>query len=358
MIIQWADLLAQDRMRIDACAKLLGWNSRRRPRWFARPWTPTSARRVSGCGMSGRGSCYNGVALSARAAGLRHDALPRHSLPRTERPSTYRRATMPGTLKVANWREWQSYRSDRGQPPWIKVHRRLLRNPEWVQLSDAARAHLVSIWILAADKDGEIPDSPELIQRFCCLDSPPDLDKLASLGFLLPAKKRRGDAKVTPTRRQGDAPEAEAEEIREEAEAKADTRAQDAPSFDFERIKNAYPKRAGSQPWKRAISAANARIKDGADFEDIIAGVERYAAYCQATDKTNTELVMHAATFLGPDEHFRNEWTAPKKPETKAEAYLRRTRDFEERYENGRQTGGATVSADGVDLRPAVDVPT
>ena len=24
MIIQWADLLAQDRMRIDACAKLLG----------------------------------------------------------------------------------------------------------------------------------------------------------------------------------------------------------------------------------------------------------------------------------------------------------------------------------------------
>ena len=137
-----------------------------------------------------------------------------------------------------------------------------------------------------------------------------------------------------------------------------ETRAQDAPSFDFERIKNAYPKRAGSQPWKRAISAANARIKDGADFEDMVAGAERYAAYCQATDKTSTELVMHAATFLGPDEHFRNEWAAPKKPETKAEAYLRRTRDFEERYENGRQTGGATVSADGVDLRPAVDVPT
>ena len=124
---------------------------------------------------------------------------------------------MPSTLKVANWREWQSYRSDRGQPPWIKVHRRLLRNPEWVQLGDAARAHLVSIWILAADKDGEVPDSAELIQRLCYLESPPDLDKLASLGFLVRDKRRRRGVTVASERRQDDAPEAEAE-----AEAEAD----------------------------------------------------------------------------------------------------------------------------------------
>ena len=265
---------------------------------------------------------------------------------------------MPEMLRVANWERWQSYRKDRSQPPWIKLHRCLLRNPEWVQLTDAQRAHLVSIWILAADKNGEVPDSPALIQRLCYLDAPPDLDMLASLGFLVRDNRRRRGVTVASTRRQDDAPEeTRGDKSRGEAEAE-ETRAQDAPSFDFERIKNAYPKRAGSQPWKRAISAANARIKDGADFEDMVAGAERYAAYCQATDKTSTELVMQAVTFLGPEEHFRNEWTAPKKPETKAEAYLRRTREFEERYENGRQTSGETVSAHGVDLRPEVDVPT
>ena len=36
-------------------------------------------------------------------------------------------------IGITNWRRWQTYRSDRGQPPWIKVHfeiRVLLR--EWV----------------------------------------------------------------------------------------------------------------------------------------------------------------------------------------------------------------------------------
>ena len=43
------------------------------------------------------------------------------------------------TLTVTNWERWQSYRADRGQPPWIKVHRTVLRNPEWTMLTDAQR---------------------------------------------------------------------------------------------------------------------------------------------------------------------------------------------------------------------------
>ena len=53
-----------------------------------------------------------------------------------------------------NWDKWQTYRKDRGQPPWIKIHRRLMRNPEWVSLTDAERGQLVSMWLLAADHDG------------------------------------------------------------------------------------------------------------------------------------------------------------------------------------------------------------
>lgn len=118
-------------------------------------------------------------------------------------------------LKIRNWEKWQSYRADRGQPPWIKIHRRVMRNPEWVSLKDAERGQLVAIWLLAADHDGAIPASKAVIKRLCYLDNLPDLDKFVNLGFILPL-----DANVTSTRRQHDQPEAEAkaetDKIREE----------------------------------------------------------------------------------------------------------------------------------------------
>ena len=58
-------------------------------------------------------------------------------------------------MRVKDWERWQTYRKDRGRPPWIKLHREVLRNPQWVMLTDAQRGQLVSLWILAADRDGE-----------------------------------------------------------------------------------------------------------------------------------------------------------------------------------------------------------
>ena len=123
------------------------------------------------------------------------------------------------TLTVTNWTRWQSYRADRGQPPWIKIHRTLLRNPEWVALTDTQRGHLVQIWILAADKNGTIQaaddDLPGFIQRICCFESTPSLEVLESLGFI------SLDAKATPTRRQHDvtlASQSREDQNREETE--------------------------------------------------------------------------------------------------------------------------------------------
>lgn len=105
-------------------------------------------------------------------------------------------------LKIKNWSRWQSYRSDRGQPPWIKVHRCVMRNPEWVELTDTERGQLVSIWLLAADSNGLIPSSPKLIQKLCFMDSPLNLSKFIELDFIC-----QDDAKTTPERRQDDQPE-------------------------------------------------------------------------------------------------------------------------------------------------------
>lgn len=99
-------------------------------------------------------------------------------------------------LKIKNWEKWQTYRSDRGQPPWIKIHRRIRLNPEWVELSDAERGQLVAIWLLAADKDGVIPASPQLIQKLCFMTKPPNINKFTDLGFIENGW-RQDDVKMT-----------------------------------------------------------------------------------------------------------------------------------------------------------------
>lgn len=73
-----------------------------------------------------------------------------------------------------------------------------MRNPEWISLTDAQQGHLVNIWLLAADHDGEIPNDPQLIKKICFLKSPPDLELFINLGFI------EDDAKATPKRRQSD----------------------------------------------------------------------------------------------------------------------------------------------------------
>ena len=72
-----------------------------------------------------------------------------------------------------------------------------------------------------------------------------------------------------------------------------------------------YPKRAGDQGWRRALRAGNARLAEGHTPTEILDGARRYARFCAATGKVNTEYVKQAATFLGPEKSFLLPWTAP-----------------------------------------------
>jgi len=82
---------------------------------------------------------------------------------------------------------------------------------------------------------------------------------------------------------------------------------------EFESVWTAYPNRLGGNPKNRAFKAWNARRSEGHTPEEMAEGVERYARFCNATNKTGTELVKQAATFFGPDKGFLETWqTAPK----------------------------------------------
>lgn len=80
---------------------------------------------------------------------------------------------------------------------------------------------------------------------------------------------------------------------------------------EFEQAWESYPKRSGSNPKKRAYSAWNARLKEGVELQTILDGITRYSKFIKETGKSSTEFVMQMATFLGPDEHFKNDWALP-----------------------------------------------
>jgi hypothetical protein len=66
-------------------------------------------------------------------------------------------------LKIKNWERFQHFR-DR-KPPWIKLYRDLLDDKKWHELDSDAAKVLVSLWLVASEHDGFLPDSSELAFR-------------------------------------------------------------------------------------------------------------------------------------------------------------------------------------------------
>lgn len=87
---------------------------------------------------------------------------------------------------------------------------------------------------------------------------------------------------------------------------RASPRGDDYPT-EFEEVWAAYPKRPGASK-KDSYKAWSARIKAGATAAEIMAGVLAYTSYVIAK-QTDPEFIKQPATFFGPDEHFRSDWT-------------------------------------------------
>ncbi len=59
------------------------------------------------------------------------------------------------TFSVKNFERFQHYK-DRS-PPWIKLYNELLDDYSFACLDDAAKFHLIAIWLLASRTDNRIP---------------------------------------------------------------------------------------------------------------------------------------------------------------------------------------------------------
>lgn len=59
---------------------------------------------------------------------------------------------------MKNWREFQHFRSGDRHVIWIKLYRKILDDLEWHALDGDTAKGLVMLWLLASEKDGELPD--------------------------------------------------------------------------------------------------------------------------------------------------------------------------------------------------------
>ena len=121
------------------------------------------------------------------------------------------------------------------------MHRILLRNPEWIELTDAQRGQLISMWMLAAENGGVIvtPDRRQadatissvskFLKRILFLSEDVHLQVFLDLGFI--EKWRQADATLTPSRRHVDATEENrVEKSRVEKNRSEDARARQTPA--------------------------------------------------------------------------------------------------------------------------------
>lgn len=65
--------------------------------------------------------------------------------------------------RIRNWKKFQHYNHRR--PPWIKLYREILDDVEWHSLSGESAKGLISLWLIASEEDGELPDSKTLAFR-------------------------------------------------------------------------------------------------------------------------------------------------------------------------------------------------
>ena len=90
---------------------------------------------------------------------------------------------MNGYISVKNWTEFQQYK-DR-DPKWIKLHRNILNDYDFDQLTEIQQNHLMKIWLLASKLDNKIPNDSVWIGRQIGAKSKVDLKQLVTHGFVL-----------------------------------------------------------------------------------------------------------------------------------------------------------------------------
>lgn len=95
----------------------------------------------------------------------------------------------------------------------------------------------------------------------------------------------------------------------------------DGPSPAFLQAWAEYPPREGGNSRADAWKAWKARLRAGVTEDELLEGVGRYRKYCEIKGTIGTQYVKTASVFLGPSEHWCEEWRVEETDKATAESY-------------------------------------
>ena len=84
-------------------------------------------------------------------------------------------------IRILNWEKFQHYR-DR-EPPWIKLHSRLLQNYEFRCLQDDSKLLLILLWLVRS-RVSDVPADPKYLREMTSIKHPIRLQPLIDAGFI------------------------------------------------------------------------------------------------------------------------------------------------------------------------------
>ena len=157
-------------------------------------------------------------------------------------------------MRVKNWDRFQHYRDGRTLV-WIRLHKALLDNYDFAALSGDDAKVLILCWLVAAEKDGELPDVPALAFRLrmdprklgTSIRALVDRGFLESVPFCTNPVQENTDTPEVPVHR-----EEEKREEKRRVEKKPLPTDATATETAFERFWQAYPRKTAKMEARKA----------------------------------------------------------------------------------------------------------
>jgi hypothetical protein len=181
------------------------------------------------------------------------------------------------SYRVKNWDKFQHYKDRR--PPWIKLHRTLLDDCDFIKLPVASRALAPLIWLLASESDtGEVSCDISFRLRISQKEVDAGLSGLIASGYIT----RINDDSVTLADCK--------QHTRLETETERETEKESCAFFEFWKE---YPRKVG----KAAALKAWNNAKSKPCIEKIIEAIKK-ACLSDQWRKDNGQFIPHPATWL------------------------------------------------------------
>jgi hypothetical protein len=190
--------------------------------------------------------------------------------------------------RIKGWSKFQHFKDRR--PPWVKLYRDILEDPDWHELDGDAAKALVALWLIASEDDeqeGKLPELRKLAFRLRISESK-TIQTLTKLKHWL----IHDDIDLISARYQDDAPETETET---ETETEGETYSRASVTILFEEFWQAYPRKIS----KVAAAKAYAKAIGKASPEHLLNAVDGWKK--SKVFSTDEQYIPHPATWLNAE---------------------------------------------------------